>query len=111
MSDVMADRRVAPRYPLILVAEVTDLSDSRVVNARSSDVSRTGCYIDTLSPSPVGANVEVRLLRGDQSFHTTARVMYVCPGLGMGVAYHENTPAAQFAILDRWLQEASTKRF
>jgi hypothetical protein len=42
MSDVMADRRETPRYPLMLVAEVTGISESTVLNARSSDVSRSG---------------------------------------------------------------------
>jgi hypothetical protein len=108
MSDVMADRRVAPRYPLILVAEITESGESTVLSARSSDVSRTGCYIDTLSPPPVGAQVQVRLLEGDKVFRAAARVMYVCPGLGMGVAFHENVAADQMAILDGWLKQAAS---
>jgi hypothetical protein len=110
MSDVMTDRRAAARYPLILVAEVTGLTDSAVLNARSSDVSRSGCYIDTLNPIPVGSQVQVRLVRGEETFEAAARVMYVCPGLGMGVMFDKNVPEEKLAVLDRWLAAAASSR-
>jgi hypothetical protein len=56
MPNAMIDRRVAPRYPLILLAEVTDLLSSTKFTARTSDLSRTGCYIDMLHPLPGGQN-------------------------------------------------------
>jgi PilZ domain-containing protein len=107
MPDVMADRRGAARFPLILVAEVTELTGSAVLSARSSDVSRSGCYIDTLNPIPVGTQVQVRLRCGDEVFDSPARVMYVCPGLGMGVMFHKDLPETRLAILDRWLATAA----
>jgi hypothetical protein len=107
MPDVMADRRGAARFPLILVAEVKQLAESVVLSARSSDVSRSGCYIDTLNPIPVGSQVQVRLSSGDEVFDSHARVMYVCPGLGMGVMFHKDLPETQLAILDRWLAAAA----
>lgn len=51
-SDVMADRRGTARFPLILVAEVIKLTENSVLNARSSAVSRSGCYVDTLNRKP-----------------------------------------------------------
>ena len=111
MSDVMADQREAPRYPLILVAEVTGLTESTVLNARSSDVSRTGCYIDTLNPVPPGSQVRVRLRRGDEVFEAGARVAYICAGLGMGVTFEKNAPQDQLAILDGWLSKAASSEF
>jgi hypothetical protein len=107
MSEVMVDRREAPRYALILPAEVTGLSGSAVLKARSSDVSRVGCYIDTLNPVPVGSQVRVQLRHEDAIFETTARVAYVCPGLGMGVHWGKAAPADKQAILDGWLSEAA----
>jgi hypothetical protein len=56
MSDVMTVRRDSPRYALTLVAIVTELGISNALNARSSDVSRSGCYIDTLQPLAPNAN-------------------------------------------------------
>jgi hypothetical protein len=107
MSDVMADRREAPRYALILPAEVIELATSAVLNARSSDVSRTGCYIDTLNPIPVGSQVKVQLRRADAAFETPARVVYICPGLGMGLHWGTSPAPDKLAILDRWLMEAA----
>jgi len=43
MANVMADRREAPRYALILAAEVVEIASGASLTARSSDVSRTGC--------------------------------------------------------------------
>ena len=107
MSDVMTDRRQAPRYALILVAGVTEVASGALLNARSSDVSRSGCYIDTLNPSPMGTDVSVKLQSGNEIFETPARVVYVCPGLGMGVHWGGHVPEQQLAILDRWLQTAA----
>jgi hypothetical protein len=106
MAEVMADRRETPRYALTLVAEVSELLSSVVLNARSSDVSRGGCYIDTLNPLPTGTQVKIELRNGKDIFQTQARVVYTCPGLGMGVHWGANPPDAQFAILDRWLKSA-----
>ncbi len=107
MTDVMADRRDAPRYALTLVAEVVESLTSVVLNARSSDVSRSGCYIDTLNPMPTGTQVKIQLCSGDEIFETPARVVYVCPGLGMGVHWGANPAEKHLAILDRWLHKAA----
>ena len=107
MADVMLDRRVTPRYPLILVAEVTDSHGGAKRNARTSDVSRSGCYIDTLHPAPAGTQIRVRLTNRSESFESECNVAYISPGLGMGVAFVEPIPASRLAILDRWLEEAA----
>jgi hypothetical protein len=107
MQNVMANRRGAPRYPLTLVAEITEVSTGIQLHARTSDVSRTGCYVDTLKPFPKGAQVRLRLMSGKESFETNALVVYVSPGLGMGVRFQEDIPQKQLDILDRWLSEAA----
>ena len=107
MSDVMTDRREAQRYPLILSAEVAEIATGAVLNARSSDVSRTGCYIDTLNPIPVGSQVKLQLRRGEVVFDIEARVVYVCPGLGMGLHWGKDIPSQKITILDRWLSEVA----
>lgn len=107
MPDATTDRRGAPRYPLILPAEVTDLLSSMKFSARTSDVSRTGCYIDMLQPLPQGTQIHVRLQNQTEVFESPARVIYVSPGLGMGVAFAEKLAASQQAILDRWLAGAA----
>jgi hypothetical protein len=108
MADIMADRRDSPRYPLTLVAEVFELLNSTAqLVARSSDVSRGGCYIDTLTPLPPGTQIKIQLRSGDEVFDTEARVVYMCPGLGMGIHWGTKPGEKQFSTLDRWLQEAA----
>jgi hypothetical protein len=109
MSDVMTDRRDSPRYALTLVAVVTELATSNVMNARSSDVSRSGCYVDTLQPLPTGAQVKIVLRSGDEIFEAPGRVVYMCPGLGMGVNWGLSLPDKTLAILHRWLAKAAKK--
>jgi PilZ domain len=107
MPHVMADRRAAPRFALILAAEITDLGSGTRLAARTSDVSRTGCYVDTLNPIPMGSAIRIVLNQSDEAFEVTAKVVYVSPQLGMGVHFDSPIPAKQLAILDRWLQAAS----
>ncbi|HWZ99381.1 MAG TPA: PilZ domain-containing protein [Candidatus Dormibacteraeota bacterium] len=106
MPDVMADRRNSPRFSLILPATVSETGTETTLSARTSDVSRTGCYIDTLNPFPKGNAVRVHLTNGDETFEAKATVMYVSPGLGMGVQFQEPIEARQLAILDRWLEKS-----
>jgi hypothetical protein len=110
MTDVIADRREAPRYAITLAAEVTEVLTSVALGGRSSDVSRTGCYIETLLPPPTGTLIRIQLHSGDEIFETAARVVYVCPGLGMGVHWGANPVEKQFAVLDRWLQTAAKSK-
>ena len=105
----MAERRTAPRYPLILGAEVLDVRSGARFVARTADVSRTGCYIDTLNPIPPGSKIHVRLQHEAETFDADGRVIYISPGLGMGVAFTSQAPD-QLAILDRWLSVAASTK-
>jgi PilZ domain len=110
MPHVMTDRRSAPRYPLILSAEVSDKVSGAKLAGRTADISITGCYIDTLNPIPAGSAVRVRLQHENEFFEADARVIYVSPGLGMGLAFAPAAPPDQQAILDRWLQEVANAK-
>jgi PilZ domain len=107
MADTTKERRAAPRYALIFLAEVTDRLSSAKFNARTSDVSRTGCYIDMLNPLPRGTQIHLRLQSENEKFESSGTVIYVSPGLGMGVAFAANLPSDEQEILDRWLSVAA----
>jgi hypothetical protein len=82
MSDVMTDRRDSPRYALVAI--VTESATSNVMNARSSDVSRSGCYVDTLQPLPTGTHVKILPAQWRRNFRSArARRVYV-PWAGDG---------------------------
>ena len=105
MYEVTVNRRSAPRYSMIWSAAVAELPRGITLNARSSDISCSGCYIDTLNPIPIGSNIRLRLIRENETFEALGRVAYVSRALGMGVACTDIS-AEQLAILDRWLAEA-----
>lgn len=102
----MENKRSDPRVPLIASAEVTEVASGTLLTARTSDLSRTGCYIDTLNPTPAKTIVRIRLTHGGEELDLPARIVYVSPGLGMGIRFDENLTPAQLAILDRWVADA-----
>jgi hypothetical protein len=103
------DRRAAERFPLMLVAEIVPASGGAQLHARTSDVSRTGCYVDTLNPMPMGTQVRIRLTGAREVFETTAKVVYVSPGLGMGIQFEEIAPLP-LDTLDRWLSDVAVRK-
>ena len=50
--------------------------------------------------------MNITLTRGGEQFETSGKVMYVSPGLGMGIKFDEPVDAAQLATLSRWLDNA-----
>lgn len=104
MPDTMADRRRAVRYALVLVVEVTEIATGAKMVARTSDLSRTGCYIDTLNPAPKESPLRLRLTNSGDSIELTGVVRYVSPRLGMGVEFTGDVPVQ---TLDAWCKDAS----
>jgi len=102
MLEVTVERRSAPRYPMVLAALVLELSRGAKLTARTSEISRTGCYIDTLNPSPVGSKVRLRLTHHDEIFEAVGSVVATSASLGMGIAFTEITPD-ELTRLGRWL--------
>jgi hypothetical protein len=104
MTDFTMERRSAPRRAMVLAAEVVEIPRGAKFNARSADFSRTGCYIDTLNPISQGTEVRLRLTHHAEIFMASARIVYVSPGMGMGLAF-TTVEDQHLACLDRWLSE------
>jgi len=103
MPGTMHDKRVDPRVPLIASAEVIEVASGARLTARTSDLSRTGCYIDTLNPTPSKTVVRVRISHSGEELELPGRIVYVSPGLGMGVRFDDELPPEAVAVLNRWL--------
>jgi PilZ domain len=82
MPEVTVERRSAPRHAMVLAAEVIELPRGAKLSARTADISRTGCYIDTLNPIPPASRVLVRITHNEETFEAEAHVVYVSYGLG-----------------------------
>src|SRR3989442_8940030 len=100
------ERRSLARHPLIVAAETLELQSGTVIKARASDLSREGCYLDTINPFPVGTVVKLRLTKQKESFEVQAKAVYSQVGMGMGLVFTAAEPE-QLWILEKWLAELS----
>ena len=103
---VFVERRRDPRYPVTATVETVDLKTRTRIQARTTDLSWGGCYVDTTSPFPVKTAVKMRLTKDNRSFDVDARVVYSLVGMGMGLAFTGADPE-QVAVLKRWIGELS----
>ena len=103
----MEDKRSSTRAPIIAAVEVIEVATGTRLSARTSDISRSGCYVDTLNPTPSKTVVRVRISHAGEELDLPARIVYVSPGLGMGVRFDDELAPVQIATLDRWVAEAS----
>jgi len=103
---VPVERRRNLRYPFSATVEAVENKSGTKVVGRTSDLGLGGCYVDTLSPFPVGTEVNIRILRDNESFSAQAKVVYSLMGMGMGLAFTSAQPK-QVRIFQRWLQEIS----
>ncbi|HVB56169.1 MAG TPA: PilZ domain-containing protein [Candidatus Acidoferrales bacterium] len=100
------ERRGSPRYPFTATCEAVETRSGVRVAGRMSDIGRGGCYIDTIGPLPVGSDVTLRVNRDNESFKTTAKVVFSQMGMGMGLAFTNGAPE-QLWILEKWLGDLS----
>lgn len=66
-----SERRRAQRISFIAAAEVIDAASSAKFSARTSDLSRVGCYID--NPFSVGTSLLVRITKENDQFEAAGR--------------------------------------
>jgi PilZ domain len=98
------ERRKDARFSISASAEVLELSTRTRLTGRASDLGPGGCYIDTVSPFPIGASLMLTLTCENQNVHVKANVVYSRTGMGMGLAFTEMT-AKQKENLTAWLRE------
>jgi len=100
------ERRRAPRFPLIASAELLAESAGAQLAARISDISATGCYVDTINPLVDGTAVCLKIFTESHVFEALATVVYSHAHLGMGLMFGEVLPNSQ-DVLQNWLPVAS----
>lgn len=100
------EQRASVRYPFTAEADVIDLQSNARLSARTSDLARGGCFIDTISTFPIGTKVSLRLTHERKTFTTLGRVVYAQQGMGMGLAFTPPEPD-QLWILEKWLGKLS----
>jgi hypothetical protein len=99
-----SERRCATRAPFLAPVEMLEMRTGSRIQARTSDLSPQGCYVDTLNPLAVGSAVRLQIHRGGLILDVLANVTSRHVGSGMGLEFDEITQS-QKTILDSWLGE------
>jgi len=96
------ERRFAVRHPVSAAAKVVETVSGANLQARCSDLSVAGCYIDTLNPFPAGSTVHLHLSNEQRTVETDAQVITNHMGMGMGLVFEGLEPEQTLGIVD-WL--------
>jgi CheY-like chemotaxis protein len=67
-------------------------AEDTVPHCKLTDLSLGGCYVETDSPFPEHALVDLCLRTGEMAVHTEGMVRVTHPGHGMGVEFPSRTP-------------------
>jgi hypothetical protein len=100
----LPERRKAKRYRVSIGVEVSDEAERLAMRTSTVDISMGGCYIETLFPLPVGANVNVLLWLGSNKLLAKGTVRTSYPGVGMGIEF-VGLAWEDSQRLDRFLQD------
>jgi hypothetical protein len=71
------------RHAFSASAEAVHLQADTRLSGRVSDINRGECYVDTINPFPVDADVKIWIVKDNLS-------LYVSTGFGMGAGVHED---------------------
>jgi DNA-binding response OmpR family regulator len=74
--------------------------EEMVPHCTLSDLSLGGCYVETDSPFPENALIDLCLAAGEMSVHTEGLVRVMHPGYGMGVEFPSRTPEQRAQVGD-----------
>jgi PilZ domain len=96
-----AERRRVPRVPFKATSVVTQTDSSQMVVAQTTELSRFGCFVQTVKPYPKGTRVHIEVAEAGTTFVASGAVAYVTSE-GMGVVFSMVESDNQ-AILENWL--------
>src|SRR5437879_12205641 len=79
------ERRRSQRFPFNADAEVLEPQSGTKIRGRVTDISLSGCYVDTLNPLLSSTPAQIRIVRGSKGVVAQASVAYCELGEGMGL--------------------------
>jgi hypothetical protein len=101
-TTALTSRRAFPRYRFFANAELIQSPSAFRLSGRVTEISRNGCFVDSLSHLRLDMELNLRICRGDETFATSGKIIYVRPWIGMGVVFLD-PPKGQMDILESWL--------
>jgi len=85
------ERRHSPRIKLNVPVEIYTEGSTSPIRGATSDLSLTGCYIETIFPYPIGTNLELKLQLEDTVL-LLATVVTSDPQVGNGIRFTRTLP-------------------
>jgi hypothetical protein len=96
--------RRAPRYPLAVDVELTDLQSGIEIKERTRDLSLSGCGVNTATPFSAGTKVVLKVAYRGKQIVAFGKVIYGRLDIGMGIAFTTIAPEDQ-KLLEDWFAE------
>ncbi|MGO9640237.1 MAG: PilZ domain-containing protein [Candidatus Acidiferrales bacterium] len=93
------------RYSFVAIVDVVDVKSESEIQGRTTDLSQSGCFIETKKTWPPETKVRVRIFSRGANFTAFGRVAHVRPNAGMGIMFSELAPNDQLT-LEKWLSQA-----
>lgn len=109
MSQPHPTQRRNERYAIRASIELVDEQRTRVLRAECSNISISGCYVETRDPFLVWTRLKLRIAYLGQVFNATGAVMHSAVNVGMGIEF-QDVAAADRAVLDGWLAQSAEKK-
>lgn len=81
------DRRRFSRQSCMLDAQLVSENSSVGVPVRITDLSLSGCYIETMTPLPLDSAVNIAISKDRKTVYVSGKVRFSSRGLGMGIMF------------------------
>jgi DNA-directed RNA polymerase subunit E'/Rpb7 len=96
-----ADRREFPRILFKASSLVIEPTSAEIVLAHTTELSRFGCFVETIKPLPRRSRIHVEIADDEGTFTASGVVAYVTSA-GMGIAFGM-VESKSYEILAKWL--------
>ena len=95
------ERRSHERHTFFAGVEIREPATRYVAIARVNEISRGGCYIDTLNPLRAATAVELLITHDGDTIALPARVVHAETSVGMGLRFDAEEDRTR--LLERWI--------
>ena len=87
-----SDRRVHPRYVFFAECDLTELSSGSRYEARVTEISLGGCFVDLLVPLLQGTDLRLRITKEDRTFEAPSSGGLYLPFHGKRDCFYQCEP-------------------
>jgi hypothetical protein len=101
LTERPTERRRGPRIPFKATSVVAETGSTRAVLAQTTELSRFGCFVQTIKPYPRGTRVHIEMAEGGATFVASGVVAYITDE-GMGVVF-SMVESESYEVLAKWL--------